>query len=68
MYAASDERELSGNELAAVSFLRYAESASASEIAEAIGLTRRGTSKLLARLIERDLVERAGLGMLLSSK
>ena len=53
-------RELSESEKAALAFLGERESATAVEISEAIGMGRRGVTKLLGRLSEANLVEPIG--------
>lgn len=54
------KRELSENEKAVLAFLGDRESATAVEISEAIGIGRRGVTKLMGRLAEASLVEPIG--------
>ena len=51
-----------GRERKALSFLQEHPLATSSEVAVALGMTRRGTNRLLGRLIERGGVERIGTG------
>lgn len=51
---------LSEAELAAMGLVISRNGATAPDVADALGVTRRGAQKLLARLIERGLLERTG--------
>lgn len=53
-------RKLSENEKAVLAFLGESESATAVEISETIGMSRRGVTKLLGRLADVNLVEAIG--------
>lgn len=57
---AGDVRRLSENEKAVLAFLGERESATAVEISEAIGIGRRGVTKLMGRLAEANIVEPIG--------